>query len=157
MNAGTLFLLGGTTAVVTLSLSWYCFTFLDLLIDCTFPLIASFLVYAVLVCTNYVSVSADRYRIRSAFSQYLSPDLVEQLAQTPEKLTLGGEQRELTVLFSDVRGFTTISELYKDDPQGLTTLINRLFTPLTRDIIERHGTIDKYMGDAVMAFWNAPL
>lgn len=157
LNAGTLFLLGGTTAVVTLSLSWYFFTFRDLLIDCTFPLMASLLVYAVLVCTNYVSVSADRYRIRSAFNQYLSPDLVEQLAHSPEKLTLGGEQRELTVLFSDVRGFTTISEHYKDDPQGLTTLINRLFTPLTKDIIEHRGTIDKYMGDAVMAFWNAPL
>ncbi len=157
VDAGTLFILGGMTAVVTLGLSWYCFTYIHLLIDYTFPLISSLLVYAVLVCTNYVTVSADRYRIRSAFSQYLSPDLVEQLAQKPEKLTLGGEQRELTVLFSDVRGFTTIAEYYKDDPQGLTALINRLFTPLTRDIMERHGTIDKYMGDAVMAFWNAPL
>ena len=135
VNAGTLFLLGGMTAVVTLGLSWYCFTYLDLLIDYTFPLISSFLVYAVLVCTNYVTVSADRYRIRSAFSHCLSPDLVEQLAQSPEKLTLGGEQRELTVLFSDVRGFTAISEFYKDDPQGLTALINRLFTPLTQDIM----------------------
>jgi adenylate cyclase len=157
VNAGTLFALGGATAAVTLGVSWYCFTGLDLLIDYTFPLLSSFLVYAVLVCTNYVTVSADRYRIRSAFSQYLSPDLVEQLAQSPEKLTLGGEQRELTVLFSDVRGFTAISELYKDDPQGLTALINRLFTPLTRDIMQRRGTIDKYMGDAIMAFWNAPL
>jgi adenylate cyclase len=157
VDAGTLFVLGGMTAVVTLGLSWYSFNYLHLLIDYTFPLIASLLVYAVLVCTNYVTVSADRYRIRSAFSQYLSPDLVEQLALKPEKLALGGEQRELTVLFSDVRGFTTIAEYYKDDPQGLTALINRLFTPLTRDIMERHGTIDKYMGDAVMAFWNAPL
>jgi adenylate cyclase len=157
VNAGTLFILGGITAAVTLGVSWYCFSFLDLLIDYTFPLISSLLVYAVLVFTNYVTVSADRYRIRSAFSQYLSPDLVEQLAQSPEKLTLGGEQRVLTVLFSDIRGFTTISELYKDDPKGLTTLINRLFTPLTKDIMERRGTIDKYMGDAIMAFWNAPL
>ncbi|WP_246216105.1 CHASE2 domain-containing protein [Microvirga makkahensis] len=157
VNAGTLFALGGATAAVTLGVSWYLFAGLDLLIDYTFPLVASFLVYAVLVCTNYVTVSADRYRIRSAFSQYLSPELVEQLAQSPEKLTLGGEQRELTVLFSDVRGFTAISELYKDDPNGLTALINRLFTPLTRDIIKRRGTIDKYMGDAIMAFWNAPL
>ncbi|WP_239468103.1 CHASE2 domain-containing protein [Microvirga arvi] len=157
MNAGSLFFLGGTIAAVTLGVSWYCFVFLNLLIDCTFPLISSLLVYAVLVCTNYVSVSADRHRIRSAFSQYLSPDLVEQLAQSPEKLVLGGEQRNLTVLFSDIRGFTAIAELYKDDPQGLTTLINRLFTPLTKDIMERHGTIDKYMGDAIMAFWNAPL
>jgi adenylate cyclase len=157
MNAGSLFVLGGAIAAVTLGVSWYCFVFLNLLIDCTFPLVSSLLVYAVLVCTNYVSVSADRHRIRSAFSQYLSPDLVEQLAQSPEKLVLGGEQRELTVLFSDVRGFTAISESYKDDPQGLTALINRLFTPLTKDIMERHGTIDKYMGDAIMAFWNAPL
>ena len=157
VTAGTLFTLGGATAVLTLGVSWYCFSFLNVLIDYTFPLISSLFVYAVLVCTNYVTVSADRYRIRSAFSQYISPDLVEQLAQSPEKLTLGGEQRELTVLFSDVRGFTAISESYKDDPQGLTFLINRLFTPLTRDIMERHGTIDKYMGDAVMAFWNAPL
>ncbi|KLK92429.1 adenylate cyclase [Microvirga vignae] len=157
VNAGTLFVLGGIIAAVTLGLSWHCFTVLDLLIDYTFPMIASFLVYAVLVCTNYVTVSADRYRIRSAFSQYLSPDLVEQLAKSPEKLTLGGEQRELTVLFSDVRGFTSIAESYKDDPQGLTALINRLFTPLTRDIMDRHGTVDKYMGDAIMAFWNAPL
>ncbi|MFC5082149.1 CHASE2 domain-containing protein [Microvirga arabica] len=157
VNAGILFVLGGATAAITLGVSWFCFSFLDLLIDYTFPLISSLLVYAVLVFTNYVTVSADRYRIRSAFSQYLSPDLVEQLAQSPEKLTLGGEQRVLTVLFSDIRGFTTISELYKDDPKGLTTLINRLFTPLTKDIMERRGTIDKYMGDAIMAFWNAPL
>lgn len=157
VNAVTLFALGGETAAVTLALSWYCFSSLSLLIDYTFPLISSLLVYAVLVCTNYVTVSADRYRIRSAFSQYLSPDLVEQLARSPEKLTLGGEQRVLTVLFSDIRGFTAISELYKDDPKGLTTLINRLFTPLTKDIMERRGTIDKYMGDAIMAFWNAPL
>jgi len=157
VNAGTLFALGGTTAIVTLGFSWYSFTVLDLLIDYTFPLLSSFLVYAVLVCTNYVTVSADRHWIRSAFSQYLSPELVEQLAKSPERLTLGGEQRELTVLFSDIRGFTTIAELYKDDPQGLTALINRLFTPLTRNIVERHGTIDKYMGDAIMAFWNAPL
>jgi adenylate cyclase len=157
VSAGVLFILGGAIATLIIGVSWYCFSFLGLLIDYTFPLISSFLVYAVLVCTNYLSVSADRQRIRSAFSQYISPALVEQLAQSPEKLTLGGEQRDLTVLFSDVRGFTAISESYKDDPQGLTALINRLFTPLTNDIIERKGTIDKYMGDAIMAFWNAPL
>jgi len=70
---------------------------------------------------------------------------------------LGGEERSMSILFSDVRGFTSISELYKADPQGLTTLMNRLLTPLTNAIIDHHGTIDKYMGDAVMAFWNAPL
>ena len=70
---------------------------------------------------------------------------------------LGGEQRNMTIMFSDVRGFTTISEIYKDDPQGLTSLMNNFLTPLTNAIIDRKGTIDKYMGDAIMAFWNAPL
>ena len=70
---------------------------------------------------------------------------------------LGGEARTMTIMFSDVRGFTTISETYKDDPQGLTQLMNRFLTPLTNAIIERKGTIDKYMGDAIMAFWNAPI
>ena len=70
---------------------------------------------------------------------------------------LGGKSREITIMFSDVRGFTSISETYKDDPQGLTRLMNRLLTPLTNAILARRGTIDKYMGDAIMAFWNAPL
>ncbi len=83
--------------------------------------------------------------------------MVEQLASSPEKLVLGGEERRMTILFSDVRGFTTISEHYKDDPQGLTRLMNRFLTPKTNPIIERKGTIDKYIGDAIMAFWNAPL
>ena len=93
----------------------------------------------------------------SAFGQYLSPALVEQLALSPEKLVLGGEEREMTIMFSDVRGFTSISESYKHDPQGLTALMNRFLTPLTNAILARKGTIDKYMGDAIMAFWNAPL
>src|SRR6185369_5486310 len=91
------------------------------------------------------------------FGQYLSPALVEQLALAPEKLVLGGEEREMTVMFSDMRGFTSISESYKRDPQGLTALMNSFLTPLTNAILERKGTIDKYMGDAIMAFWSAPL
>src|SRR5207245_9269043 len=107
--------------------------------------------------SSFVRGQAQRRQIRSAFSQYLSPALVEQLAQSPEKLVLGGEEREMTIMFSDVRGFTTISESYKHDPQGLTALMNRFLTPLTNAILARRGTIDKYMGDAIMAFWNAPL
>jgi adenylate cyclase len=110
-----------------------------------------------LIFFSFVREQAQRRQIRSAFGQYLSPALVEQLAQSPEKLVLGGEEREMTIMFSDVRGFTTISESYKHDPQGLTTLMNRFLTPLTNAILERKGTIDKYMGDAIMAFWNAPL
>src|SRR5260221_3204558 len=110
-----------------------------------------------LVFTNFVKEQAQRRQIRSAFGQYLSPALVEQLAQSPEMLVLCGEASQMTIIFSDVRGFTTISEIYKDEPQGLTALMNSFLTPLTNAIIDRKGTIDKYMGDAIMAFWNAPL
>ena len=137
--------------------SWYLYVQQKLLIDFTYPLLSSLVIYLTLIFTNYVKEQAQRRQIRSAFGQYLSPALVEQLAQAPEKLVLGGEQRDMTIMFSDVRGFTTISELYKNDPQGLTSLMNRFLTPLTNAIIDRKGTIDKYMGDAIMAFWNAPL
>ncbi len=150
-------LLGAVIAAVIAGGSWYLFTEQRHLIDPTFPLVSSFFVYIVLVFTNYISEQAQRRRIRSAFGQYLSPALVERLAKSPDELVLGGEVRSLTVMFSDVRGFTTLSETYKNDPQGLISLMNRLLTPLTNAIVNRQGTIDKYMGDAIMAFWNAPL
>jgi adenylate cyclase len=137
--------------------SLYLFVEHNLLIDFTYPLISSWLIYLVLTFVNYFREQKQRQQIRSAFGYYLSPHMVEQLAKSPEKLVLGGEERRMTILFSDVRGFTTISEHYKDDPQGLTRLMNRFLTPLTNAIIERKGTIDKYIGDAIMAFWNAPV
>jgi len=137
--------------------SLYLFAEHNLLIDFTYPLISSWLIYLVLTFVNYFREQKQRQQIRSAFGYYLSPHMVEQLARSPEKLVLGGEERRMTILFSDVRGFTTISEHYKDDPQGLTRLMNRFLTPLTNAIIERKGTIDKYIGDAIMAFWNAPV
>jgi adenylate cyclase len=148
---------GALIGALVVGTSWYYYTQQKMLIDFTYPLLSSILIYLTLVFTNYVSEQAQRRRIRSAFSQYLSPALVAELAQSPEKLVLGGEQRNMTIMFSDVRGFTTISEMYKDDPQGLTSLMNSFLTPLTNAIIDRKGTIDKYMGDAIMAFWNAPL
>jgi adenylate cyclase len=113
--------------------------------------------YAVLAFTNYTREAAEKRQVRSAFGQYLSPALVEQLADQPDRLKLGGETRTMTFLFCDVRNFTAISESYKSDPQRLTTLINRLLTPLSDAILAHDGTIDKYMGDCVMAFWNAPM
>ncbi|MDK1374329.1 MULTISPECIES: CHASE2 domain-containing protein [unclassified Sinorhizobium] len=106
---------------------------------------------------DYAEERRQRREITRAFSQYLSPALVERLAQDPSQLKLGGERRTLTILFCDVRGFTTISEDMRDDPEGLTTLINRLLTPLSEAVLNRGGTIDKYIGDCLMAFWNAPL
>jgi adenylate cyclase len=157
LNPLLLLLVGATVVALSMGASWYFYVQNRLLFDFTYPLLSSVLVYLTLVFSNYMSEQAQRRRIRSAFGQYLSPDLVEQLAQSPDKLVLGGEDREMSILFSDVRGFTTISELYKDNPQGLTSLMNSFLTPLTNAIIEHKGTIDKYMGDAIMAFWNAPL
>jgi adenylate cyclase len=153
----TLVVVGALFATFLIGMSWYFYTHHRLLIDFTYPLLSTTAIYLTLIFSSFVREQAQRRQIRSAFGQYLSPALVEQLAQSPEKLVLGGEEREMTIMFSDVRGFTTISESYKHDPQGLTTLMNRFLTPLTNAILARKGTIDKYMGDAIMAFWNAPL
>jgi len=153
----TLFIMGALFATLLIGTSWYFYTQQRLLIDFTYPLLSTTTIYLTLIFTSFVREQAQRRQIRSAFGQYLSPALVAQLAQSPEKLVLGGEEREMTIMFSDVRGFTTISESYKHDPQGLTALMNRFLTPLTNAILARKGTIDKYMGDAIMAFWNAPL
>ena len=106
---------------------------------------------------DYAAERRSRRQVIRAFGQYLSPAMVDRLANDPSQLQLGGETRNLSILFSDVRGFTTIAERMKNDPQQLTTLINRLLTPLSEEILACGGTIDKYIGDCVMAFWNAPL
>jgi adenylate cyclase len=136
---------------------WAAFRYGNLLLDPSYPVLFLGSLTAIITFYTYHGAEAQRSQIRHAFGQYLAPALVEQLAQTPEKLVLGGEEREMTILFSDVRGFTAISELYKDDPQGLTSLMHRLLTPLTNVIVGHEGTIDKYIGDAIMGFWNAPL
>lgn len=148
---------GAFFATLLVGTSWYYYSQHRFLIDFTYPLLSTTAIYLTLIFFSFVREQSQRRQIRSAFSQYLSPALVEQLAQAPERLVLGGEEREMTIMFSDVRGFTSISESYKHDPQGLTRLMNRFLTPLTNAIIKRKGTIDKYMGDAIMAFWNAPL
>ncbi len=153
----TLFAGAAFAVVAFVGASWIAYSRYQMMFDATFPLIAMLSVYMSLVVIGYFREQLDRRRIRSAFAQYLSPTLVERLAQSPKQLVLGGEDRIMTVLFSDVRDFTSIAETYKDNPHGLTTLMNRFLTPLTNAIVARNGTIDKYIGDAVMAFWNAPL
>jgi adenylate cyclase len=128
-----------------------------MLIDASFPIGALAAIFMLMATANYMREERQKRQIRSAFGQYLSPALVDRLADHPEQLVLGGETRELTLLFTDVRGFTTISESFKSNPQGLTRLMNRFLTALSRAILDRDGTIDKYMGDAIMAFWNAPI
>src|SRR5581483_10438885 len=153
----TLVGVGALFATLLIGTSWYFYREHRLLVDFTYPLMSTTSIYLTLIFASFVREQRQRKQVRGQFAQYMSPVLVEQLAQAPEKLKLGGEERELTIMFSDVRGFTTISEAYKSDPQGLTTLMNRFLTPLTNAILARKGYIDKYMGDAIMAFWNAPL
>lgn len=153
----TLVALGAAFASMLVGMSVYFYTQNRLLIDFTYPLMSTTAIYLALIFSSFVREQAQRRQIRSAMGRYVSPVLVEQLAQSPERLVLGGEEREMTIMFSDMRGFTSISETYKNDPQGLTALMNRFLTPLTNAILNRKGTIDKYMGDAIMAFWNAPL
>ena len=148
----------GFVAIALILMSgWAAFRYWNLLLDPSYPAVSLGCLTAIITFYTYHTAEAQRSQIRHAFGQYLAPALVEQLAQSPEKLVLGGEEREITILFSDVRGFTAISELYKDDPQGLTSLMNRLFNPLTNRIVDHEGTIDKYIGDAIRGFWNAPL
>jgi adenylate cyclase len=148
---------GAVIAAALAASSWWNYQHDGALLDATYPLGSSWIVYSTLAFMNYFKEQTGRRRIRQAFSQYMSPELVAQLSRSSDKLALGGETRVMSIMFSDVRGFTTISESYKRDPHGLTTLMNRFLTPLTNAIIAKKGTIDKYMGDAIMAFWNAPL
>ena len=106
---------------------------------------------------GYLEERARRQRVVTMFGHYLAPAMVERLQNNPELLKLGGEVRELTILFCDVRGFTTISERMQADPERLTQLVNRILTALSNCVLAEKGTIDKYIGDCIMAFWNAPL
>ena len=106
---------------------------------------------------KFVSEFLQKQQIKKQFGTYLSPALVEKLQKNPELLVLGGESRELSIMFTDVRGFTTISEHYGEDVQGLTKIMNRYMTAMTKKILDNNGTLDKYIGDAQMAFWNAPI
>jgi len=109
------------------------------------------------VFNRFVKEFSLKQQIKKQFGTYLSPDMVAQLQKNPDLLKLGGDSRELSIMFTDVRGFTAISEHYGKDVQGLTKIMNRYMTAMTAEILENKGTIDKYIGDAQMAFWNAPL
>ena len=153
--------IGGLSILITgsggiIGSSYYFFKSKLFLVDPISPLIIALSVYVAVTFFNFLFTELERSRVRGAFAQYLSPEMVNRLAESSESLVLGGERKEMTFLFSDIRGFTKISEQYKDDPEALTQLINQLLTVLSNSILEHGGTIDKYMGDCIMAFWNAP-
>ena len=137
--------------------SFYLFSKYLYLTNWSYPVIMGFIVFSHLIYNNFIRENRLKLQIKKQFEHYLSPDMVKKLQDNPSLLKLGGETRELTFLFCDIRGFTPISEKYKSDPQGLTKLINSFLTPMTDIILKSGGTIDKYMGDCIMAFWNAPL
>ncbi|MCM2305479.1 MAG: adenylate/guanylate cyclase domain-containing protein, partial [Elusimicrobia bacterium] len=139
----------------SLALSWHAFTAWRWLLDPVLPSLGLVAVYATWSAVGFVRTEADKRRITDTFGRYLSPKVVENLAKNPGAVQLGGETREMTFHFCDIRGFTTISE--KFDPHGLTVFINNFLTPMTQIILEHDGTIDKYIGDCIMAFWNAPV
>ncbi len=137
--------------------SSYLFTKHDYLVDWSYPVITVFFAWSIAAFLRFMEEHKKRMEIKKQFEHYLAPAMVKKLQKNPDLLKLGGETRELTLLFCDIRGFTPISEQFKTDPQGLTKLINRFLTPMTDIIMTNEGTIDKYMGDCIMAFWNAPL
>jgi adenylate cyclase len=147
--------LGGVSVGVAFGGSWLAFRNAQLLIDPVYPWLVLTLVYLVGSLLGYLRTEAQQREIRGAFSHYMSPHFVAELAAHPEKLKLGGEARLMTIMFCDIRGFTSLSE--KLDAVSLTQFMNSFLTPMTEIITERKGTIDKYIGDCIMAFWNAPL
>ena len=137
--------------------SWWAYHSVLWLLDSTAFAVGTVLVALHAYGIKFLSEFLQKQQIKKQFGTYLSPAMVERLQKNPELLTLGGESRELSIMFTDVRGFTTISEHYGKDVQGLTQIMNRYMTAMTAKILENSGTLDKYIGDAQMAFWNAPL
>jgi adenylate cyclase len=151
--------LGGVAAAVALAGvgagSWLAFQKLGLLVDPTYPALAAAAVYVACTASAFYREERARAYIRSAFDRYLSPDLVARIARDPSQLELGGEERDMTVLFCDIRSFSRLSE--RMAPQGIIQFLIEFLTPMTDILLSRKATIDKYIGDAILAFWNAPL
>jgi adenylate cyclase len=149
-----------TTGVIiygTIAGSIYAYNEYSYLFDATAISVGLLLVAMHAYVCKFITEFLLKQQIKKQFSSYLSPDLVAKLIKDPSLLKLGGEEKELSIMFTDVRGFTSISEHYGKDVQGLTKIMNRYMTAMTRKILENSGTLDKYIGDAQMAFWNAPI
>ena len=147
-----LFVLGGISYA-----SFSAYANKGFLVDPSFAILYIFLIWSHSTYNNFATQSRLRKQIKKQFEHYLDPSMVKKLQKDPSLLKLGGEKRDMTFLFCDIRGFTPISEKYKGNPEGLTKLINRFLTRMTDVIIANGGTIDKFMGDCIMAFWNAPI
>ena len=138
-------------------ISYYLFHKYSILTDASWILITLTIVGFHSVFNRFVLEFQLKQQIKKQFEHYLEPKMVKKLQENPDLLKLGGETKELTFMFSDIRGFTPLSEKYQNNPADLTKVINRFLTPMTNIIMKNGGTIDKYMGDCIMAFWNAPI
>lgn len=145
----------GVAMAVIVGLCWYLFTTQGLLVDPVSPLGSALLTVFATTAFWYVAVERERRYIRQAFGRYVSPALLARIEQSPEALRLGGVNREITVLFMDIRGFTSLSEHLS--PQETIRFLNTVHGALSAPVVEMDGTLDKYIGDSLMAFWNAPL
>ena len=148
-------IVGAALAGTVAAASWFAFKRYGLLVDPTFPLVGSFIVYSAMIFFQFAIADADKRTIRRAFGHYVAPALLTEIERNSSTLKLGGETRELSVMFLDVRNFTTLSEGF--EPPKLVTLLNTLFGELGARITDQYGTIDKFIGDCIMAFWNAPV
>ena len=148
-------LLAASAVMLSVGVGWISFADHELLVSPILPALTCLLTYGVASGVRLLLSESESRYIRSAFSHYLSPTMVKQLVEDPQSLVLGGENRELTLLFCDIRSFTSISE--RMEPTELTVFLNNFLTPMTDVLMESGATIDKYMGDAIMAFWNAPI
>jgi adenylate cyclase len=142
-------------SLLALGGSWWAYRQQQLLLDPLPALLTLTMLFLVMLPMLLFMGNRERRFVRDAFGRYLSPTLVERLSQDAGALKLGGEERPITVMFSDIRGFTTLSENLS--PTELTELLNGFLTPMTDVLLAHDATIDKYIGDAIMAFWNAPL
>ncbi|MDR2798271.1 MAG: adenylate/guanylate cyclase domain-containing protein [Treponema sp.] len=148
--------LAGSVTLITIIIGTGFFTYyLGYWVPIVFPLSGAIFAFLAASIYKYATEGSQKRFIKSAFSQYLSPAVIEQLLANPERLSLGGERREISIFFSDIQGFTSISE--KLDPSKLTELLNEYLSFMTDTILDSGGTIDKYEGDAIIAFWNAPV
>ena len=148
-------LIVATIIILLIATNFYAWTEAQLVLPIASPVLLVILLFALQMTYGFFIESHGKRRLAHLFGQYVPPELVDEMSKKMDEINLDGEVREMTVLFSDVRGFTTISESL--EPKELTDYINAFLTPITKAIHDNRGTIDKYMGDAVMAFWGAPL
>ena len=146
---------GALSLGAAIGFSCWMFTTRGIMLDPSYPLIGLTLLYLALVFFRFLTTERAKKQIRRAFGYYVAPSLLSEIEKNGDRLKLGGEVRRITVLFSDMRGFTSLSE--KLEPRRILTILNTLFGALGREIVGRMGTIDKFIGDAIMAFWNAPV